>query len=101
MSNQLPLSYPAPEGYLRVIAFFTDGYIGNETAIISAVQGLLGPARLFAFGVGSSVNRYLLDRMAEVGRGTTQYILLNDTPEDAVDRFAQRISETRVEISES
>jgi Ca-activated chloride channel family protein len=86
------LSSPPPEGYLRIITFFTDGYIGNETAIIGAVQRLLGPARLFAFGVGSSVNRYLLDRMAEVGRGSTQYILLNNPPEDAVDRFAERIS---------
>ena len=86
------LSHPPPDGYLRIVAFFTDGYIGNDAAIIGAVQRLLGSARLFAFGVGSSVNRYLLDRMAEVGRGTAQHILLNDPPEDAVDRFAERMS---------
>ncbi len=87
------LSNPPPEGYLRIVTLFTDGYIGNETAIIGAVQRLLGPARLFAFGVGSSVNRYLLDRMAVVGRGTAQYILLDDRPEEAVDQFVRRLSE--------
>ncbi|MEM9494327.1 MAG: hypothetical protein AAGC55_34595, partial [Myxococcota bacterium] len=45
----------------------------------------------FSFGVGSSVNRYLLDRMAEVGRGTVQYMLLDEPPEKQVKRFYERI----------
>ena len=35
--------------------------IGNETEILGAVRQRLGAARIFSFGVGSSVNRYLLD----------------------------------------
>ncbi len=86
------LSSPPPEGYLRIITLFTDGYIGNESAIIGAVQRLLGSARVFPFGVGWCVNRYLLDRMAIAGRGTAQYILLNDSPEEAIDSFVDRMS---------
>ena len=87
------LANPVPEGVLRIVAFFTDGYIGNEEAILREEQRLLGPARLFSFGVGSSVNRYLLERMAVAGRGTVQYVLLNDRPEEAIDRFVQRIAQ--------
>ncbi|MBM4034193.1 MAG: VWA domain-containing protein [Planctomycetes bacterium] len=85
------LATPPPEEFMRIVAFFTDGYIGNDAAIIAAVQRLLGPARLFSFGIGSSVNRYLLDRMAIAGRGTAQYVLLNDRPDEVVERFAERL----------
>jgi Ca-activated chloride channel family protein len=55
----------------RVVTFLTDGYIGNEAEILSEVHRSVGPARIFSFGVGSSVNRYLLDRMAKLGRGAS------------------------------
>ena len=54
---------------LRFVAFLTDGYIGNEAEILGAMHKLLGRARIFSFGVGSSTNRYLLDHMAKMGNG--------------------------------
>ena len=86
------LATPPPEGYLRIVVFSTDGYIGNETAIIGAVQAMLGQARVFPLGVGSSVNRFLIDRMAIVGRGAAQYVLLNDNPEEVIASFVDRMS---------
>ncbi|MHC4716027.1 MAG: VIT domain-containing protein, partial [Planctomycetota bacterium] len=80
-----------PEDLLRIVVLFTDGYIGNEKAILAEVKRKIGPARMFSFGVGSSSNRYLLDRMAIVGRGTAQYVLLADDPSEAVDAFVNRI----------
>ena len=56
----------------------TDGYIGNENQILAYLEKNLGGARLFSFGIGSSVNRYLLDKMAEFGRGAVEYVLLKD-----------------------
>ena len=44
-----------------------DGYIGNEEEILREVDRKLGPSRIFSFGVGTSVNRYLLDSMAREG----------------------------------
>ena len=52
----------------RLVSFMTDGYIGNETEILAAVHQRLGQSRIFSFGVGSSVNRYLLDRIAKLGK---------------------------------
>ena len=42
---------------LRVVAFMTDGYIGNDYAIIDAVRQHAGTSRVFAFGIGNAVNR--------------------------------------------
>lgn len=85
----------------RLVSFMTDGYIGNETEILAAIAQRLGASRIFSFGVGSSVNRYLLDRMAKLGRGAVAYIGLDDSAGEVVDLFYDRISHpalTDVEI---
>ena len=63
------LDFPHDPSRLRFVSFLTDGYIGNEAEILAAIQAKLGPTRIFSFGVGTSVNRYLMDSMARVGRG--------------------------------
>jgi Ca-activated chloride channel family protein len=82
---------PADEKRLRIVAFLTDGYIGNETEILAEVRKALGQARLFSFGIGSSVNRYLLESLAEEGRGAAAFLAPKESPEDLVKRFVARI----------
>lgn len=79
------------EGRLRVVAFLTDGYIGNEREILAEVKKLLGSARIFSFGVGSSVNRYLLESLAEEGRGDALFQSPRESPMAIVDDFVRRI----------
>ncbi len=76
----------------RLVSFMTDGYIGNEAQILAEVHNSLGASRIFSFGVGSSVNRYLLDRMARIGRGAVAYVGLDDSAGEVVDQFYDRIS---------
>ena len=76
----------------RLVSFMTDGYIGNEVEILAAIHQRLGASRIFSFGVGSSVNRYLLDRMAKLGKGAVAYIGLDDSAGGVVDLFYERIS---------
>jgi len=76
----------------RLVSFMTDGYIGNEIEILAAVHQKLGESRIFSFGVGSSVNRFLLDRMAKLGKGAVAYIGLDDSAGQVVDLFYERIS---------
>lgn len=76
----------------RLVSFMTDGYIGNEVEILAAVNQRLGASRIFSFGVGTSVNRYLLDRMAKLGKGAVAYIGLDDSAGQIVDLFYERIS---------
>jgi Ca-activated chloride channel family protein len=46
---------------------------------------------VFAFGIGSSVNRFLLDKIAEQGRGEVEYVGLNDDGSAAARRFHERV----------
>ncbi|NEQ95982.1 MAG: after-VIT domain-containing protein [Cyanothece sp. SIO2G6] len=88
------LRFPAAErDRLRSIVLLTDGYIGNEAAVIAEMQQELAAGnRLYSFGVGSSVNRFLIDRLAEVGRGTAQVIRQDEPTEVAAERFFQQIN---------
>ena len=85
------LDYTDDPERLRIVSFMTDGYIGNEGQVLAYLEQNLGRTRLFSFGVGSSVNRFLLDRMAEFGRGAVEYVLPNDDAEAPVQRFYERI----------
>ncbi len=85
------LDLPADDELLRTVLFLTDGYIGNEEAILNAIQQRLGRSRLYSLGVGSSVNRYLLDRMAKMGRGHVQYLRPDEDASDTIEGFYERI----------
>ena len=78
------------QDHVRIVCFMTDGYVGNDMEIISEVQNHPN-ARVFAFGIGSSVNRFLLDKMAEQGRGEVEYVALNDDGSAAARRFHERV----------
>jgi Ca-activated chloride channel homolog len=58
--------------------------------IISEVQKHQN-ARVFAFGIGSAVNRFLLDKIAEAGRGEVEYVSLSDDGSAAAKKFHERV----------
>jgi Ca-activated chloride channel family protein len=76
--------------HVRIVCFMTDGYVGNDMEIIAEVQRHPN-ARVFSFGIGSSVNRFLLDKMAEHGRGEVEYVGLKDDGSAAARRFHERV----------
>jgi Ca-activated chloride channel family protein len=78
------------QSHVRIVCFMTDGYVGNDMEIISEVQKHQN-ARVFAFGIGSSVNRFLLDQIANAGRGEVEYVGLNDDGSAAAQRFHERV----------
>ena len=86
------LDFPHDPARLRLVVFLTDGYIGNEDEILATVGDKLGPSRLFSFGVGSAVNRYLLEEMARIGRGAVQVVRPDEDTAKAVAKFEQRIA---------
>ena len=86
------LDFPHDPSRFRFVTFMTDGFIGDERDILAAVHGRIGSSRIFSFGVGSSVNRYLMERMAEAGRGVVAYLGLNDSARDVMDGFFTRVS---------
>lgn len=86
------LDFPHDPARLRFVSFMTDGFIGNEADILAAVHSRIGNSRIFSFGVGSSVNRYLLERMAKEGRGAVAYLGPRDSADEIMDGFFSRIS---------
>lgn len=78
------------QNHIRIVCFMTDGYVGNEFEIISEIQKHKN-ARVFSFGIGDSVNRFLLDKMASEGRGEVEYVTLKDDGSAAARRFHERI----------
>ncbi len=76
--------------HIRIVCFMTDGYIGNEAEILSEIQKH-PEARVFSFGIGNSVNRFLLDKMAEEGNGESEIVLLQDESEKAAKKFYERV----------
>ncbi len=64
------LALPTKENSIsRSMIVITDGYVSVEKATFQLIRKNLNHANLFAFGIGSSVNRYLIEGMARAGLG--------------------------------
>ncbi|MEO1039661.1 MAG: marine proteobacterial sortase target protein [Pseudomonadota bacterium] len=59
---------------VRQVVFLTDGAIGNEAQLFSAIDAELGASRLFPVGIGSAPNSYFMSRAARIGRGRFTHI---------------------------
>ena len=57
---------PKKVGTSRSFAIVTDGYISIEEEVFSYIGQHLGQANFFALGIGSSVNRHLIEGIAHV-----------------------------------
>lgn len=75
----------------RVVAFLTDGYIGNEAEILEAASKHVGDARIFTMGIGSSVNRYIITALAQIGRGASCVVGLDESAAAAMDKLFVRL----------
>ncbi len=89
-------SEPPAEAALGVVVFLTDGQPSTgetdpERIAERAEQGR-GRFRVFSFGVGDDVNTYLLDRLTERARGTTEYVRPGENIERAVGSLAAKVS---------
>ncbi|MCE2449008.1 MAG: VWA domain-containing protein [Candidatus Latescibacteria bacterium] len=85
----LPL---AGEGYARIVAVLTDGFVDFEAAAFKLVRERLGQASLFAFGIGSSVNRFAIEGLARAGQGEPFVVLKEGQALDEAARFQTYIS---------
>jgi len=85
-----PLAPSDSPDHLRVVCFLTDGYVGNDLEIIGEVQKHPN-ARVFAYGVGTAVNRFLIESMAKAGRGDSEVVTPKDDAELAAHRLYQRL----------
>lgn len=76
---------------LRLVVLLTDGYIGNEASVLEETAAKMGDARIYAFGVGTSVNRYLLEEMGRVGRGFARFVDPTEKSDDAAIQLVSKL----------
>src|SRR5213594_2103032 len=84
------------EQSLGVVVFLTDGQASTgetdpERIAEHAEQGR-GRFRVFSFGIGDDVNTFLLDRLTERARGTTEYIRPGENIERAVGALSTKVA---------
>lgn len=85
------LALPASPGYSRSVVIATDGYVNVEEEVFDLIRNNLDQANMFTFGIGSSVNRHLLEGMARVGMGEPFVIASANEAKGAAEGFAKLI----------
>jgi Ca-activated chloride channel family protein len=63
------LALPRNENYSRTVIIATDGYVTVEEQAFDLIRNNLGNANMFAFGIGTAVNRHIIEGMARAGMG--------------------------------
>ncbi len=82
---------PKAPDVARTVVVVTDGYVTVEREAFELVRKNLNKANVFAFGIGSSVNRHLMEGLARAGMGAP-FIITNaaEAPAQAA-RFRKMI----------
>lgn len=83
---------PGGENRSRSILLITDGYVSTEKAAAGIVRKNIGSANLFTFGIGSSVNRELLEGVARAGGGEPVVVTTDKEAEPAARKFRELVS---------
>ncbi len=63
------MSLPREANVSRSVVLVTDGYISAEKGVFDYIRDNLNQCNVFSFGIGSSVNRYLIEGVAKAGMG--------------------------------
>ena len=85
------LSLPKAEGFSRSVVIATDGYVSVEEEAFDLIRDNLGNANMFTFGIGSSVNRYIIEGMARVGMGEPFIITKPEEAPEKAGKFRKLI----------
>lgn len=85
------LAIKGMDGYARSFVIATDGYVDVEKQTFDLIRKNLGNASFFSFGIGSSVNRYIIEGMARVGNGEPFVIEQPDKAEAIAEQFREYI----------
>ena len=85
------LTLKKKKGMSRIIVTVTDGYVSVEKSVFDLIREKGNKANFFAFGIGSAVNRYIIDGIARVGRGEPFVVTNQEEAKGIAERFANYI----------
>ena len=76
----------------RTFVVVTDGYVGVEREAFEMIRKNSDETNFFSFGIGSSVNRYLIEGMAFMGNGEPMIITKQSEAEKQAEQFRNYIN---------
>ena len=85
------MSLPRQDGVSRSIVLVTDGYVSGEQGVFEHIRANLNQSNVFAFGIGSSVNRYLIEGVAKAGMGEPFIVTVESEAQATADKFREYI----------
>ena len=85
------LNLQCPDNMSRTFVIATDGYVSVEKEAFDLIRNKLSDANFFPFGIGSSVNRYIIEGMAHVGMSEPFIVTNEDEAYDQAEKFRQYI----------
>jgi len=86
------LALPKSEGVSRSVVVVTDGYINAERDLFEEIQKNRDQTNVFAFGIGSSVNRFFIEGVTRSGGGEPFIVTTPAEAQTVARRFREYIS---------
>ncbi len=106
LMQALRTAYAIPKvdeaGVSRSVVVLTDGYVGVEAQTFRFIRKRLNQANCYAFGIGSSVNRALIEGIARAGLGAPFVALNRRSAAKQAERFRKYVQSpvlTGIELS--
>lgn len=81
------IAIPKEDDTARSIVIITDGYVSNDNEIVSCITDNMGSASFFSFGIGTSVNDYLIKQIAGCGLGESFIVTDSEDAAESAENF--------------
>jgi Ca-activated chloride channel family protein len=85
------MSLPRQEGISRSLLLVTDGFVAGEQGVFDHIRNNLNRCNVFAFGIGTSVNRYLIEGVAKAGMAEPFIVTEENEAEGVADKFREYV----------
>jgi len=86
------LALPRTEGTSRTVVIATDGYVTVEKEAFDLIRGSLDRTIVFAFGIGTAVNRFLIEGIARAGMGEPFVVTRPEEAAARAEKFRQYVA---------
>lgn len=88
---QQAMSLPRQEGISRSLLLVTDGFVSGEEGVFDHIRNNLNRCNVFAFGIGTSVNRHLIEGVARAGMAEPFIVTDEGEAAGVADKFREYV----------
>ncbi len=79
------------ENSSRSMVLISDGYVSADQSVFSFINKNLNQANMFSFGIGSSINRHLMEGVAKAGKGELFVVTRPEDGPEVARRFKEYV----------